>query len=44
MFKVQDTRSGEIKIVYAVCGTTFMFYDCGVWYYDHMEYYEPAEE
>lgn len=43
MFEVKDIRVGEIKTVYAICGTMFMFYNNGDWYWDDMQYYEPVE-
>lgn len=43
MFKVVSTRSGEVRTVYAVVGSLFLFWK-GAWVYEEQKYYFPLEE
>ena len=41
MFKVRNIKGGNVRTVYAVCGTMFLMYEDGMWFYDDIAHYEP---
>ncbi|MBR5022829.1 MAG: hypothetical protein IKY18_06485 [Oscillospiraceae bacterium] len=43
MYKVKNIATGEVRTVYALCGTMFLFHNGLEWHYDNMEYYMPVE-
>ena len=43
MYKVKNTETGEVRTVYALCGTMFLFHNGIEWHYDNMENYMPVE-
>lgn len=43
MYKVKNTETGEVRTVYALCGTMFLFHNGVEWHYDNMENYMPVE-
>lgn len=44
MFKVREIKTGAVRTVYAVQGGLFLMYEAGVWFWDHIQKYEPIEE
>lgn len=43
MYKVKNIATGEVRTVYALCGTMLLFHNGLEWYYDNMENYIPVE-
>lgn len=43
MFKVRSLRSGEVRTVFAVVGSKFLFWKDYAWVFEDIKYYIPEE-